>query len=162
MNCAVWLDDYPFSGGMPQQNRNKNRGMPMLMLPVERSANGCRGDRHDLHCKLRGKGGGARHHKGLREGSTHVHLRGHACIRGEQMCTYGEQMRRTRLLLEGHSTCHLALLPQARKFGVRSAMPGFIAKKLCPQLIFVPPHFDRCGHLGHFGSFRAQFASRAF
>lgn len=25
----------------------------------------------------------------------------------------------------------------ARKFGVRSAMPGFIAKKLCPQLIFV-------------------------
>lgn len=26
---------------------------------------------------------------------------------------------------------------EARKLGVRSAMPGFIAKKLCPQLIFV-------------------------
>jgi len=25
----------------------------------------------------------------------------------------------------------------ARKFGVRSAMPGFIAKKLCPELIFI-------------------------
>ncbi len=25
----------------------------------------------------------------------------------------------------------------ARKFGVRSAMPGFIAKKLCPELVFV-------------------------
>jgi hypothetical protein len=26
---------------------------------------------------------------------------------------------------------------QARRFGVRSAMPGFIAKKLCPQVSFV-------------------------
>ena len=25
----------------------------------------------------------------------------------------------------------------ARKFGVRSAMPGFIAKILCPELVFV-------------------------
>lgn len=25
----------------------------------------------------------------------------------------------------------------ARKYGVRSAMPGFIGKKLCPELIFV-------------------------
>ena len=30
----------------------------------------------------------------------------------------------------------------ARKFGVRSAMPGFIAKKLCPELIILP-------HNGH-------------
>ena len=28
------------------------------------------------------------------------------------------------------------------RFGVRSAMPGFIAKKLCPQLIIVPTRFD--------------------
>ena len=32
---------------------------------------------------------------------------------------------------------------EARKFGVRSAMSGFLAKKNCPELIFVPPRFDR-------------------
>lgn len=26
----------------------------------------------------------------------------------------------------------------ARKFGVRAGLPGFIAKKLCPQLVIVP------------------------
>ena len=31
----------------------------------------------------------------------------------------------------------------ARTFGVRSAMPGFIAVKLCPELIFVPPNFEK-------------------
>jgi len=32
---------------------------------------------------------------------------------------------------------------EARKFGVRSAMAGALAKKLCPELIFVPARFDR-------------------
>ena len=32
---------------------------------------------------------------------------------------------------------------EARKFGVRSAMSGVIAKRNCPELIFVRPHFDR-------------------
>ncbi|CAG8727127.1 14982_t:CDS:10, partial [Acaulospora morrowiae] len=32
---------------------------------------------------------------------------------------------------------------EARKFGVRSAMPGFIAKRLCPNLILVPLHFEK-------------------
>ena len=32
---------------------------------------------------------------------------------------------------------------EARKFGVRSAMPGFIAKKLCPHLTIVPSDFPR-------------------
>jgi DNA polymerase-4 len=32
---------------------------------------------------------------------------------------------------------------EARKFGVRSAMSGQIALRNCPQLIFVPPRFDR-------------------
>ena len=32
---------------------------------------------------------------------------------------------------------------EARKFGVRSAMSGYIAKKNCPNLIFVRPRFER-------------------
>ncbi|MCW4470011.1 DNA polymerase IV [Flavobacterium sp. MFBS3-15] len=32
---------------------------------------------------------------------------------------------------------------EARKFGVRSAMSGFLAKKKCPHLIFVKPRFER-------------------
>ena len=31
---------------------------------------------------------------------------------------------------------------EARKFGVRSAMPGWQAIKLCPELIFVKPRFE--------------------
>lgn len=31
----------------------------------------------------------------------------------------------------------------ARKYGVRAAMPGFIAKKLCPNLVFVHCNFDK-------------------
>jgi DNA polymerase IV len=32
---------------------------------------------------------------------------------------------------------------EARKYGVRSAMSGKLAAQKCPQLIFVPPRFDR-------------------
>ena len=32
---------------------------------------------------------------------------------------------------------------EARKFGVKSAMSGRLAEKLCPELIFVRPRFDR-------------------
>jgi DNA polymerase kappa len=31
----------------------------------------------------------------------------------------------------------------ARKYGVRSAMPGFIGKKLCPELVFVKCHYEK-------------------
>ncbi|CAN8004923.1 unnamed protein product [Ixodes hexagonus] len=32
---------------------------------------------------------------------------------------------------------------EARKYGVRAAMPGFIGKKLCPSLLIVRPNFDK-------------------
>ncbi|KAL7281450.1 hypothetical protein ACG7TL_004764 [Trametes sanguinea] len=32
---------------------------------------------------------------------------------------------------------------EARKFGVRSGMATFVAKRLCPELIVLPSHFDR-------------------
>ena len=32
---------------------------------------------------------------------------------------------------------------EARKFGVRSAMSGRLAQRLCPDLVFVSPRFDR-------------------
>jgi DNA polymerase-4 len=38
---------------------------------------------------------------------------------------------------------------EARKFGVRSAMSGYLAKKNCPDLIFVPPRFDRYKEISH-------------
>ncbi|XP_053726482.1 DNA polymerase kappa [Synchiropus splendidus] len=37
----------------------------------------------------------------------------------------------------------------ARKFGVRAAMPGFIAKKLCPELVIVPTNFDKYRAVSH-------------
>ncbi|KAA8913048.1 hypothetical protein FN846DRAFT_916487 [Sphaerosporella brunnea] len=37
------------------------------------------------------------------------------------------------------STCNY----MARQFGVRSGMAGHIAKKVCPQLVFVKPNFER-------------------
>lgn len=31
----------------------------------------------------------------------------------------------------------------ARNYGVRSAIPTFIAKKLCPELILIHPNFEK-------------------
>ena len=38
---------------------------------------------------------------------------------------------------------------EARRFGVRSAMPSITAKRQCPGLIFVPPRFDVYREISH-------------
>jgi DNA polymerase-4 len=38
---------------------------------------------------------------------------------------------------------------EARKFGVRSAIPSVTAKRQCPDLIFVPPRFDAYRDISH-------------
>ena len=38
---------------------------------------------------------------------------------------------------------------EARKFGVRSAMPSVTARRRCPDLLFVPPRFDAYREISH-------------
>src|SRR5580698_9439683 len=45
---------------------------------------------------------------------------------------------------------------EARKFGVRSAMPAVTAERLCPSAIFIPPDFTRYRAVSQ--SVRAIFA----
>ena len=45
---------------------------------------------------------------------------------------------------------------EARRYGVRSAMPSVTAKRRCPDLIFVKPHFDVYREISH--QIRAIFA----
>lgn len=42
----------------------------------------------------------------------------------------------------GHRSVVTTCNYEARKFGVRSAMPGFMARERCPQLVFLPLRFD--------------------
>ncbi|XP_063678894.1 DNA polymerase kappa-like isoform X2 [Bolinopsis microptera] len=52
----------------------------------------------------------------------------------------------------------------ARRFGVRAAMPGFIAKKLCPGLVIVPGHHEKYSAVSSqvmeiIGKFTSEFAA---
>ncbi|CAM8977256.1 unnamed protein product [Rhodiola kirilowii] len=51
---------------------------------------------------------------------------------------------------------------EARKFGVRAAMPGFIARKLCPELIFVPTDFKKYTHTDYDPKFIAASLDEAY
>uniref|UniRef100_A0A672U9L3 DNA polymerase kappa n=1 Tax=Strigops habroptila TaxID=2489341 RepID=A0A672U9L3_STRHB len=60
----------------------------------------------------------------------------------EKMMQLKEKITTQQLLkaqLQSTSNYH------ARRFGVRAAMPGFIAKKLCPHLTIVPLNFEKYG-----------------
>ncbi|KAK9711333.1 hypothetical protein K7432_007912 [Basidiobolus ranarum] len=59
-----------------------------------------------------------------------VELRDNPHLVGKPIAIGGEQMLSTASY-------------EARKYGVRSAMPGYIARKLCPELIILPLHFDK-------------------
>lgn len=61
-----------------------------------------------------------------------VEQRDNADLRGKAVAVGGGEKRGVL------TTCSY----EARKFGVRSAMPGYKAKELCPHIIFVRPRFD--------------------
>src|SRR5881628_1926295 len=56
----------------------------------------------------------------------------------------------------GHRGVVAAASYEARKYGVRSAMPSVTAKRRCPELIFVKPRFDVYRSVSH--QIRAIFA----
>ncbi len=61
-----------------------------------------------------------------------VEQRDNPDLRGKPVAVGGEGRRGVL------TTCSY----EARVFGVRSALPGYKAKELCPDIIFVPPRFD--------------------
>lgn len=56
----------------------------------------------------------------------------------------------------GHRGVVAAASYEARKYGIRSAMPSITAKRRCPELIFVKPRFDVYRSVSH--QIRAIFA----
>ena len=62
-----------------------------------------------------------------------IEVRDQPALKGKPVGVGGARDRRGVL-----TTCNY----EARKFGVRSAMPTFMALQRCPKLIMVPPRFD--------------------
>src|SRR5437764_6817463 len=62
-----------------------------------------------------------------------IEVRDQPSLKGKPVGVGGAHDRRGVL-----TTCNY----EARKFGVRSAMPTFMALQRCPQLIMVSPRFD--------------------
>src|SRR5256886_12139081 len=62
-----------------------------------------------------------------------IEVRARPSLRGKPVGVGGARDRRGVL-----TTCNY----EARKFGVRSAMPTFMALQRCPQLIILPTRFD--------------------
>ena len=61
-----------------------------------------------------------------------IELREHPELKGRPVAVGGGSRRGVI------TTCNY----EARGFGVRSAMPGFKARELCPELLFLPVRFD--------------------
>eukprot|EP01114_Cavostelium_apophysatum_P014237 TRINITY_DN3641_c0_g1_i3.p1 TRINITY_DN3641_c0_g1~~TRINITY_DN3641_c0_g1_i3.p1 ORF type:complete len:592 (+),score=132.28 TRINITY_DN3641_c0_g1_i3:60-1835(+) len=59
-----------------------------------------------------------------------VEIRDNPSLRGKPIAIGGNSMLSTSSY-------------EARKYGVRSAMPGFIARKLCPELLIIPVNMEK-------------------
>src|SRR5246127_5914736 len=62
-----------------------------------------------------------------------IEVRDKPALRGKPVGVGGARDRRGVL-----TTCNY----EARRFGVRSAMPTFMALQRCPDLVVIPPRFD--------------------
>jgi DNA polymerase kappa len=75
-----------------------------------------------------------------------VEMRDNPSLKDKPMAVGGQAMlvcvffvKLLEVIVFSQSTSNYA----ARKYGVRAAMPGFIAKKLCPELVIVHTNFDK-------------------
>jgi DNA polymerase-4 len=66
-----------------------------------------------------------------------IEVRDDPTLRGQPVAVGGARSRRGVL-----TTCNY----EAREFGVRSAMPTFMALRKCPHLVVVPVHFEKYRH----------------